>query len=202
MGIWAIVPVKALQKGKNRLSEILSEEERATMNFTMVGNTLSILRSIPSIEQIMVVSADNTVLALARDYGAKTVQEDGQTNIQLSLTKAKMVTKMYNATGLLVLSADIPLLTKRDIELMLALAQKPPILVMAPDLHGKGTNAICVNPADAMEFSVGSDSFQKNYDEATRLGIRVATCKLTTLGLDLDNPDDMDLLRQTQALQV
>ncbi|HMN15477.1 MAG TPA: 2-phospho-L-lactate guanylyltransferase [Bellilinea sp.] len=202
MGIWAIVPVKSINKGKNPLSEILSDEERATMNITMLGNTLSILRSLPEIEQTMVISADNAVLSMARDYGAKTLQEDGQSNIGVAMTKATMVAKMYNATGLLVLSADIPLLTKKDMQLMLTLGKNPPILVMAPDLQGSGTNAICLNPTDLMKISVGKDSYKKNLEEAAKFNIRVATCQLTSLGLDLDNPDDMDLLRQTQALQV
>ncbi|MHB1481817.1 MAG: hypothetical protein ACYCXH_05800, partial [Bellilinea sp.] len=78
MAIWAIVPVKPLRKSKPRLSDVLSEDERALLNFTMLGQTLRTLKSMPAIEQILVVSRDSSVLALAREYGARTVQEDGQ----------------------------------------------------------------------------------------------------------------------------
>ncbi|HNS37332.1 MAG TPA: hypothetical protein PKM01_06080, partial [Anaerolineaceae bacterium] len=77
MSLWAIVPVKPLRRGKSRLAGVLSEDERALLNMTMLGNILMTLTSVPQIDSVLVVSRDPAALALARDHGARTVQEEG-----------------------------------------------------------------------------------------------------------------------------
>src|SRR5574340_1325684 len=114
MTVWAIVPVKPLRKAKSRLSDVLSEDERALLNFTMLGQTLRTLKSVAIIDQTLVVSSDSSVLALAREYDARTLQEDGETDLSIALRRAVVVAKMYNAEGLLILSADLPLLRSEE----------------------------------------------------------------------------------------
>jgi 2-phospho-L-lactate guanylyltransferase len=77
MTIWAIVPVKPLRLGKSRLSGVLSDDERAVLNRMFLEQTLDILRTIPRVTQTLVVSRDPAALAIAREYGARTVLEDG-----------------------------------------------------------------------------------------------------------------------------
>ncbi|MHB8193693.1 MAG: 2-phospho-L-lactate guanylyltransferase [Bellilinea sp.] len=202
MAIWAIVPVKPLRKSKPRLSDVLSEDERALLNFTMLGQTLRTLKSMPAIEQILVVSRDSSVLALAREYGARTVQEDGQPDLTLALRRAVVVAKMYNAESLLILPADLPLLSERDIEKMLLLAKEPPFMVIAPDRHNDGTNAIYLNPPDIIDCKIGAGSYAYNMQQAKKKNVPVEICQLTSLGLDIDLPEDLDLLNQIESSQV
>lgn len=199
MTVWAIVPVKPLRKAKSRLSDVLSEDERALLNFTMLGQTLRTLKSVPAIDQILVVSSDSSVLALAREYDARTVQEDGETDLSIALRRAVVVAKMYNAAGLLILSADLPLLSERDIEKMLALGKSSPFVVLAPDRHNDGTNAIYMNPPDIVECKIGAGSYDHNLKQASLKSVPVEICQLTSLGLDLDVPEDLDLLNQIEA---
>lgn len=202
MTIWAIVPVKPLRKSKPQLSDVLSEDERALLNFTMLGQTLRTLKSMAAIEQILVVSRDSSVLALAREYGARTVQEDGQPDLTLALRRAVVVAKMYNAESLLILPADLPLLSERDIEKMLLLAKEPPFMVIAPDRHNDGTNAIYLNPPDIIDCKIGAGSYAYNMQQAKKKNIPVEICQLTSLGLDIDLPEDLDLLNQIESSQV
>ncbi len=199
MTVWAIVPVKPLRKAKSRLSDVLSEDERALLNFTMLGQTLRTLKSVAVIDQTLVVSSDSSVLALAREYDARTLQEDGETDLSIALRRAVVVAKMYNAEGLLILSADLPLLSDRDIEKMLGLGKDPPYVILAPDRHNDGTNAIYMNPPDIIECKIGSGSYEYNLKKASQKHIPVEICQLTTLGLDLDVPEDLDLLNQIEA---
>lgn len=202
MSLWAIVPVKPLRKAKSGLSEVLSEDERALLIFTMLSHTLRTLKEMPAIDHILVVSSDSAALAMAREFDARTLQEDGQPGLKISLKRAVVVAKMYNAEDVLILSADLPLLVRRDIETLLSMAKEPPTVVMAPDRHGAGTNAIYMNPPDAIEFSLGSGSFDTNLKKAQSKGIPVEVCHLTTLGLDIDVPEDLALLRQIEAFHV
>ena len=85
MSLWVIIPVKPLRRSKSRLSTILTEEERALLNFKMLENTLSLLKDIPAVNEILVISKDPGVLALARTFNAKTLQEDGEPGLNISV---------------------------------------------------------------------------------------------------------------------
>lgn len=199
MGLWAIVPVKPLRKAKSRLSDVLSKDERALLNFTLLGQTLNTLKTVPAIDQVLVVSSDSSVLALAREYDARTVQENSQANLSLAIQRAVVVAKMYAVDSILILSADLPLLSARDIEKMLEMVTPPPCIVIAPDRHNDGTNAIYLSPPDVIDCHIGGGSFAYNTQQAARHNIPLAVCKLTTLGLDLDLPEDIELLKQIEA---
>ncbi|HAL16916.1 MAG TPA: 2-phospho-L-lactate guanylyltransferase [Anaerolineaceae bacterium] len=202
MSLWAIVPVKPLRKAKSGLSDVLTEDERALLIFTMLSQTLRTLKEVPAIDHILVVSSDSAALAMAREYGARTLQEDGQPDLKIALKRAVVVAKMYNAESLLILSADLPLVSRRDIEKMLSLVKGTPAIVIAPDRHNDGTNAIYMNPPDIIDCTIGSGSYEKNLKKAQSKGIQVELCHLTTLGLDIDKPEDLALLRQIEAFQV
>lgn len=202
MSLWAIVPVKPLRRGKSRLSSVLSEDERAVLNYTMLGNTLKTLTQVPEVDQILVVSRDPSALALAREYNARTVQEDGNPGLNLALRRATVVAQVYAVQGVLILPADLPLIRPTDIQEFIRRAVKPPVMVIAPDRHEGGTNALLVSPPGFMDYSFGPGSFQRHIHLAERHDLRVEICRLSTIGLDLDLPEDLDLLRQMESVQV
>jgi 2-phospho-L-lactate/phosphoenolpyruvate guanylyltransferase len=202
MGLWAIVPVKPLRRGKSRLSSVLSEDERALLNFTMLGNTLRTLSEVPEIDQILVVSRDPAALALAREYGSRTVQEDGQPELNTALQRATVVAQMYSANEILILPADLPLLSRKDVQEVIGMAGKPPVIVIAPDRRNDGTNALYMNPTGIIEYRYGQGSYHHHIAQAETKGVRIEICHLSTLGLDLDLPEDLDLLKQIEAMQV
>ena len=78
MTLWAIVPVKPLRRGKSRLSGMLTEDERTALNQELLERTLKTLSTLKELDQVLVVSRDPQALTIARNHGAKTVQEDGQ----------------------------------------------------------------------------------------------------------------------------
>jgi len=198
MSIWAIVPVKPLRRGKSRLSGVLTDKERAQLNANMLEHTLQTLQMIPEIENTLVISRDSSALALARDLGAKTVQEDGAPNLNTALRRAVEVSRVYSAHGILVLPADIPLLQPADIAEILLRSLNPPVVVIAPDRHCNGTNALLVSPSGAIDFAFGPDSFHKHCERTKKAGARLEILDLPSLGLDLDTPADLELLKSME----
>ena len=132
MTLWAIVPVKPLRVGKSRLSGVLSQDERADLNRRLLDHTLDTLTAIPEIEQVLVISRDPAALSLAREHGARTVQENGAPKLNIALARATVVVKKYNIRGVLIVPADLPLLTPQDVQFMLERANDPPVVVVAP----------------------------------------------------------------------
>ena len=196
MTIWAIVPVKPLRRGKSRLAGVFSEEERTDLNRYLLENTVSTLKNIPEIEHVLVVSRDQAALALARDLGARTVLENGAPHLNVALERATIVAQTYETRGVLILPADLPLITPEDVKMMLERATDPPVIVVSPDRHNKGTNALLVCPAGLIEYHYGQDSFMKHCELARAAGARLEICELPSLTLDLDVPDDLTLLEE------
>lgn len=195
MTLWAIVPVKPLRRGKSRLAEVLSEEERLGLNSQLLIHTVDILREIPEIEQVLVVSRDPAALSLARAHGARTVQENGAPELNIALTRATIVAKQYATRGILIIPSDLPMISKEDISAMLDMVKNPPVVVVAPDRKKEGTNALLVCPVGLIEYDYGPDSFKRHCEAAEEAGARLEICELPSLALDMDVPEDLELVR-------
>lgn len=198
MTLWAIVPVKPLRRGKSRLSETLSEDERANLNRGLLEHTLATLGDLKEIEQVLVISRDPAALAIAREHGARTVREEGQPQLNAALKRATVVAKVYATRGVLVLPADLPLLTRGDIQILIERAKEPPVVVIAPDRHQTGTNALLISPAGLIEYEFGPDSFKRHCARAEKAGARLEVVDLPSFGLDLDLPEDLTLLEKAK----
>jgi 2-phospho-L-lactate guanylyltransferase len=194
MTLWAIVPVKPLRRGKSRLAKVLTPEERTDLNRRLLAHTLDTLTSIPEIEHVLVVSRDQSALALARDHGARTVKEHGSPQLNLALARATIVAKNYATSGVLIVPADLPLITAEDVSIMLERAKEPPVIVVAPDRRREGTNALLVCPAGLIEYEFGPGSFQRHCEKAQQVGARLEICELPSLALDMDLPEDLEMV--------
>lgn len=202
MTIWAIIPVKPLRSGKSRLAGTLSEDERAELNRTLLQHTLKTLSDLKEVEHVLVVSRDPLVLTVARMYGARTVREDGQPHLNTALKRATVVAQVYATRGVLVLPADLPLISREDILTLIERAADPPVVVIAPDRHEKGTNALLISPSGLIEYDFGEDSFQHHCQRVKEAGARLEIVNLPSLGLDLDLPEDLELVRKLEMTKI
>lgn len=196
MTLWAIVPVKPLRRGKSRLAGTLTEDERAELNRLLLEHTLKTLTDLKEVEQVLVVSRDPSALALARDHGARTVQEDGAPHLNTALKRATVVAQVYSSQGILILPADLPLLTPEDVLTLIERGTDPPVVVIAPDRHEKGTNALLISPSGLIEYDFGENSFKRHCERARNAGARLEVVDLPSLGLDLDLPEDLALIEE------
>jgi len=202
MSLWAIVPVKPLRRGKSRLANVLTEEERTHLNYTMLVNTLKALTAVKEIDCVIVVSRDTGVLALARDFNARTVQEDGSLNLNLALQNATVIAQFFSAESVLILPSDLPLITPDSVRKIIEPGGNPPVVVISPDRRMDGTNALLINPTGILEYSFGIGSFQRHIEQARRYNIRVELCNIPEISLDLDLPEDLDYLREIEKSRI
>jgi 2-phospho-L-lactate guanylyltransferase (CobY/MobA/RfbA family) len=75
-------------------------------------------------------------------------------------------------------------------------------VVIAPDRHEKGTNALLLSPAGLIEYDFGENSFERHCELAKKAGARLEIVKLHSLGLDLDLPEDLALLDQLKEPDI
>jgi 2-phospho-L-lactate guanylyltransferase len=114
------------------------------------------------------------------------------------LKRATIVAQVYATRGVLVLPADLPLISRDDIVELLRRAVDPPVVVIAPDRHGKGTNALLISPPGLIEYDFGENSFQRHSERAKQAGARLEVVELPSLGLDLDVPEDFELIKHLE----
>lgn len=109
---------------------------------------------------------------------------------------------MSAANSVLVLPADLPLIHAECVEQLINRANKPPEIIITPDRRGEGTNALLINPVALIDYYFGPDSFRRHINQAKKFGIRVDVFENDVLSLDLDLPEDLDLLRQIDGAQL
>src|SRR5574338_274499 len=131
MSLWAIVPVKPLRRGKSRLAGVLTEEQRTLLNYTMLAKTLKALSGVPEVDQVLVISRDSGALALARDFKAKTIQEDGSSDLNTALRRATILAQMYTAQQVLIIPDDLPLIDSDSIRSFIKQGSHSPHIVIA-----------------------------------------------------------------------
>src|SRR5262249_31427024 len=149
------------------------------------------LSSLNELEEVLVVSRDAHALTLARNHGAKTVLEDGAPHLNTALARATVVAQVYATQGVLILPADLPLFRREDILTLIDRAGKPPSVVIAPDRHRRGTNALLMEPAGLIQYDFGENSFERHCERARAAGARLEIVDLPSLALDLDLPEDL-----------
>ena len=195
MSLCAIIPIKPLRRGKSRLSSVLSEDKREGLNQHLLSSTLQCLKSISEIDHILVISYDPSALTLARKFGARTVLENRNTNINRALRKATLAAKAINSSKILIVPADLPLITKDDILAVIKNSGNPPEIVIVPDRKMSGTNVLLINPIGAIKYDFGEWSFIKHIEQAERKKINIKICERKNLSFDLDLPEDWEFLK-------
>lgn len=209
MTTWAIIPVKPLRYGKSRLSDILTPDERAQLTTKMLRRTLQALNNVPGIFRTLVISRDPVALKIAREYDAYTYGEGDKQDLNVALTRAAHIAAAQEASGLLIVPADLPLITVEDLEMMLAGVaptmsrsrardysngtirfHHPRTIAICPDRKKGGTNALYVSPPLGFTFRYGEGSFDRHLEEAKRLGMKSRIVHAPGLKFDLDTEED------------
>lgn len=201
MSLWAIVPVKSLRRGKSRLANVLTDEERSALNNDLLIRTLHCLQSIPAIDQVLVISYDPEVLAKARELGTMTVQEGKRTNLNNALRRATVAAKAYNASKAIIIPADLPFINKEDIEDFIAQQGTPPEIIISSDQRSDGTNALLTNPIGILEYNFGEWSFRKHIEQAEQKKINVKVKNEKSLTFDLDLPEDLEIFLKVSKIK-
>jgi len=87
------------------------------------------------------------------------------------------------------------LISQEDIKkLVIAANGHKRVVVITPDRHKEGTNALLVSPAGLIEYDYGENSFERHCEQAREAGARLEICELLSIELDLDLPEDLELV--------
>lgn len=194
----ALVPVKALGEVKSRLATHLTLQQRRTLVLDMLHHVIQALRQSELLEQISVVSPDERVLQQARLWGVQALVEE-QPGHNEALYAAALREQQANITGLLTISADLPLLHPSDIRTFIGQPEHYSV-VLAASRDRTGTNAILMRPPLVLPYLFGPNSLQRYQQAARNMGVSSIVFSNIGLALDVDTIDDLDDVNELQVL--
>jgi len=192
--MWALVPVKLLQRSKRRLACVLTPSERAGLAVAMLDDLLALLESEKVIQRIYVLTADPVVAADVQARGHQVICED--TNMDLNSNLDAAAAQLADQVErLLVINADVPAVTAEEFADLLA-AHTGGVTLVSATVDG-GTNAIICEPPDALRYQFGAQSLARHRTAANSAALDCSVFDRPGLGRDMDRPDDLAwLMRQ------
>jgi 2-phospho-L-lactate guanylyltransferase len=191
----AILPVKSFGAAKQRLSPALGVGARQALAQAMFSDVLGSLRKVQRLESITVVTADPAVDAASHGIGVTVVAdpaENGQSDAAL-VGIHHAVASGYDRA--LLIPGDTPLLDPAEIDALLARGEADGMqVVIVPDRHGSGTNALMIVPPDAFRPSFGRNSLNRHLTLAQEAGLKHSVEEVPSLSHDVDTPEDLSAL--------
>jgi 2-phospho-L-lactate/phosphoenolpyruvate guanylyltransferase len=97
------------------------------------------------------------------------------------------------ASRVLLVPGDCPALDAAEVDALLD--EAGPGVVIVPDRHGAGTNALLLDPPTVIGPAFGPGSFARHAALAKAAGVPVRVGRLPSLELDVDTPGDLAALR-------
>jgi 2-phospho-L-lactate guanylyltransferase len=196
----AIIPVKRFRSAKRRLTDELGGSDRAALARAMLTDVLGAVCEADSIERVVVVTGDRRGerIAMHRAQRAtipiEVLRDPVDSGHSEAATLGIVRAKALGAECAALLPGDCPLLDPAD--LVAAIARMTPARVaVIPDRHGTGTNGLLLAPVDAIGPAFGPGSRERHVERAAGRGLDVVVEELPSLALDVDTPDDLEVLR-------
>ncbi|MBI1383382.1 MAG: 2-phospho-L-lactate guanylyltransferase [Rhizobiales bacterium] len=195
-GVCAIVPVKRLDRAKHRLAARLTPPRRRRLVLAMLTDVLATLRQTPGIACVLVVTPDGEVADRARSAGAEIVLEAAESGLNPAIVRGLEVAAGRGWRHALVLPADVPAATPRDITTLLDAATSGDDLatVIAPASDGDGTNALLLHAPFVVAPAFGPASAERHAVTLRAAGPVRVLRNCGALGFDVDTPADLDRL--------
>lgn len=208
-----IIPVKPPVRGKQRLAEVLTVEQRATLVLSMLRDVLSAATKLAR-HNVWVITADDEVGTVAQGYGATVIAEKivGGYNQAVETAISHVVEYCGDESAVAILPADVPCVTSDELGRLVALtsdlttdlsahpAANPKahlntdrrnVVRLAPSHDAQGTNGLFLSHPTMLKPAFGSDSFHRYRKRTNEQSYHTEIVELPGLACDIDHPADL-----------
>ena len=188
MRVFAAVFADELGSSKKRLSAVSSPEERELLSAAMLEDVLVALHA-SLVRDVVVVGDDSSVRKVVEYCGVSFIPAE-PSGLASTLRKIIAWGKEKKADSLLVLPANIPLMSSSDIDRIIELGSQLPSMVLSPSMTG-GTNAVFLNPSDLIQVQFGPNSFFTLVKEGIDKDVALRFYSSREIALDMDSEEDL-----------
>ncbi len=191
MATTVLIPVNRLDRAKGRLAALLEPAERAEL---VRRSLAAVLAAVEGAGMKAVVLTSDEAVAAQTPAGVRALGEDP--DLRGLSAQLERASGLLAVEELLILHADLPLVTAEALRELVAQAPPAPSATLVRPGDG-GTNAMLLRPPGRFPLAYGRGSGDLHEAAAREAGLAVRRADVPALALDLDTPSDVRELLST-----
>jgi len=190
-----LIPVKNLSNAKQRLEEAFDQEHRSLLAEAMLRDVLTAAAGVANRLDVYLVTGDTRARDLAAEFRFGVIEDprNESETAAIEMATAWCEDRGYDTT--VVVPGDVPLTTSMELHRVLDAAPNEGA-VFVPAYDRRGSNCILRRPASIIPLRFGNDSFLPHCEAMKKTGKPLVILELPGIGLDIDNPHELELLVQ------
>jgi len=188
-----LIPFKSLATAKQRLAEALSPQQRSQLAEAMLLDVMTAAQGVTARMDVALVTGDGRAHVLAQEFGFPIIADEGNESETAAIEMATRWSEQRGYDTTIVVPADIPLISADELHQVLDAAPAEGA-VFVPAYDRRGSNCILRRPASLIPLRFGNDSFVPHCEAMQRTGKELVILQLAGIGLDIDNPHELELL--------
>jgi 2-phospho-L-lactate guanylyltransferase len=188
-----LIPFKSLATAKQRLAEALDQRQRSQLAEAMLRDVMTATAGVLGRIDVALVTGDSRAQAMAREFGFAIVEDTRNQSETAAIETATAWCEQHGYDTTIVVPADIPLITGDELHRVLDAAPDEGA-VFVPAYDRRGSNCILRRPAAIIPLRFGNDSFLPHCEAMKRTGKELIILEMPGIGLDIDNPHELELL--------
>ncbi|HEY1731648.1 MAG TPA: 2-phospho-L-lactate guanylyltransferase [Terriglobales bacterium] len=188
-----LIPFKSLATAKQRLAEALDARQRSQFAEAMLRDVMAAAAGLKDRIDLALVTGDEQAQAIAKELGFLVIEDTRNESETAAIEMATgwCESKGYDTT--IVVPADIPLMATDELHGVLDAAPEEGA-VLVPAYDRRGSNCILRRPSSIIPLRFGNDSFPPHCEAMNRTGKQLIILEFPGIGLDIDNPHELELL--------
>jgi 2-phospho-L-lactate guanylyltransferase len=190
-----LIPVKSLTTAKQRLAAALDQGRRSQLSEAMLRDVMTAAAGVLGRIDVALVTGDARARALAAEFGFVVIDDPRNESETAAIEMATAWCEQRGYDTTVVVPGDIPLITSDELQRVLDAAPDEGA-VFVPAYDGRGSNCILRRPASIIPLRFGNDSFLPHCEAMRKTGRELVVLEMPGIGLDIDNPHELELLLQ------
>ena len=187
----AIIPVKTFSVAKTRLK--LSKTQKEEICKAMLIEVLDTVSKSKLIDKIILVSKDETVLKLSRQFNTVEIFDDESgVNHAVHLADKYILDNKYDRS--VIFPQDIPIMRSSDIDNLLGFRESKNSVIIVPSRQLNGTNALVRCSTNIMKTQYDRGSYVFQLDAAKAVSQNVSVALIRRIMLDIDDQRDLTFM--------
>ena len=190
-----LIPFKDLATAKQRLAAALTQSQRSQLAEAMLRDVMTAAAGVRNRLDVALVTGDARAQQLAREFGFGVIEDTRNESETAAIEMATAWCEQRGYDTTVVIPGDIPLITSDELHRVLDAAPAAGA-VFVPAYDRRGSNCILRRPASLIPLRFGNDSFLPHCEAMRKTGRELVILEMPGIGLDIDNPHELDLLVQ------
>jgi 2-phospho-L-lactate guanylyltransferase len=193
-----LIPFKSLATAKQRLAEALDAGQRSQLAEAMLRDVMSAALGVKGRIEVALVTGDARARAIAEELGFLALEDTRNESETAAIETATEWCELHGYDTTMVVPADIPLIAADELHRVLDAAPAEGA-VFVPAYDRRGSNCILRRPASIIPLRFGNDSFLPHCEAMKKTGKELIILEMPGIGLDIDNPHELELLVQREG---